>query len=183
MEESHSSSIPVFLMSFQVHYHYCVFCIFLGCTSDQEMIPQDPQVPLPETGERLKQGNPSGFTCRLQSDKNDKQPGLPQPSGTVWCSGCSNSCCNLVISGRMCLLRVTLLIPAAEDRDQQGSRWGGKRSGLWDGSDTAMAALVHPTLLSGATWCSGKCFSFFPIIKTNVYKSCGFNPWGDLWVV
>lgn len=101
-----------------------------------------------KTRRRIKGKTPQVSYARLQSDE---QPGLPQPSGTAWCSDCSNSCCNVIISGRMCLLRATLLIPAAED--QQGSRWGGKIQGFTSSGFTQLFQVcnLQPGVLASAS--------------------------------
>lgn len=126
------------------------------------MLPRDHQS-LGQEKEKSRE-NPSGFICQVAK----WQAAWFATAIWVWCSDCSNSCCNVIISGRMCLLRAILLIPAAEDREQQGSRWGGK-------DFRALGSLRHSNSSTGftqlywvgqsATWCSGKCFSFLPIRK------------------
>lgn len=133
MEESYPSSIPIFLTSSQVLYHRLLWILcFPAAVPWMHIRPGDAPSrapsPTPLARRKVKTGKTPRISCaRLQSEK---QPGLPQPSGAAWCPDCSNSCCCVIISGRMCLPRVTLLIPAAENREQQGNRRGGKTSGL-----------------------------------------------------
>lgn len=162
MEESHASSVPIFLMSSQALYHRLLCILYFPAAVPWMHIrsgdaPSRPPGPTPWT-RRVKAGKtPQVSYARLQSDK---LPGLPQPPGTVWCSDCSNSCCNVIIPGRRCFLRVTLLIPAAEDRDQQGRRvrrenfralgWLGHSSASTGITQLHWVCNLHPGVLASA---------------------------------
>lgn len=57
------------------------------------------------------------------------------------------------------------------DREQAG-RENFRALGSHSNASTAFTQLYW--VVQSATWCSGKCFSSIPIIKTNLHKSCGF---------
>lgn len=133
--------------------------------------PEEPQSQFHMPGQGWKQGKTTRFLV----------PGFRVTSSlvchshlrTVWCS---NSRCKKISSGRTSLLRVTLLILAA-DRGWTGSTSHGGQRAARDAGRRQNQVLgttrtqhcqqpLQPSstkMVQPATWGSGKCFSFFLI--------------------
>lgn len=133
--------------------------------------PEEPQAPLRGPGEGWKQGKTSRF--HVPGFKAASSLVCHSHLGTVGCSDCSNSRCNTISSGRTFLLGVPSVIhwgqlqgQPTEDREQQGLLAGRETRGF---RLTPTRRCQHPLrpscakMVQSATWCSGKCFSFFPI--------------------
>lgn len=83
----------------------------------------------------------------------------------------------------MCLLRATLLIQLQRTQTRKGAGEEGKLQGFR--MARTVPALASP---SCAEWCNcnlvfWQVLQLLPNYKKHAYKSCGFHPWVDPWVV
>ena len=138
--------------------------------------PEEPHAPLHRPWEGQKQGKT--FRFHVPGFKVTSSLACHGQLGTAWCSDWSNSCCKVISSGRTCVLRVTLSILAAATRPAASAGHEGQRAARAAGRRQRRGCRIawtrwhrHPLRPSctkpvkSATWCSGKCFSFFPILK------------------